>query len=111
MSDPTPDEKVLEQIKERDAATTAAHLEGDQSLAWKRVLLDRRILLERVKRTEDAMEVIERFGGIQGDHHRCWVLDQAARFIKGPDYDQWVVAMKAGEDGPDSYEYDVGIAP
>lgn len=58
-----------------------------------------------------ALEVIERFGGIDGDHHKTWVIDQIARALLGNRYDAWVVEMKSGEDGPDTYEWAVGIPP
>jgi len=57
------------------------------------------------------MTVIERFGQIEGDHHRAWVLDQVSRELLGNQYHAWVEKMKAGKDGPDSYTYDEGIAP
>lgn len=59
----------------------------------------------------EAMEIIERFGGIDGAHHKTWVIDQVARKLKGVDYDQWVIDMCDGEDGPNTYDYDCGIAP
>lgn len=62
-------------------------------------------------RISAALEVIERYGGIDGGHHKTWVIDQVARALTGPRYEAWVVAMKAGEDGPDTYEWDEGIAP
>lgn len=58
-----------------------------------------------------AMEVIERFGGIDGDHHKAWVIDQVARALKGNDYHQWVIEMKAGEDGPNTYGWEEGTPP
>lgn len=83
-----------------------------------------------------AMKFIEQYGQIDGAHHKAWVLDQVARILKGTkvtvkkatwsnggkeyrydvgypsgDYLEWVVAMKAGEDGPDTYGYEEGIAP
>ena len=83
-----------------------------------------------------AMYFIEAYGQIDGGHHKQWVLDQVARILKGTnvivkkanwvggisewrvnlddpseEYLQWVVEMKDGEDGEDTYEYDEGIAP
>lgn len=83
-----------------------------------------------------AMYFIERYGHIDGDHHKLWVIDQIARIIKGSEiilkqaswdngetnwrvslgepteiYKQWVIDMKNGEDGPETYSYDCGIAP
>jgi hypothetical protein len=61
-------------------------------------------------RIRKAMDLIERYGGIDGEHHKTWVIDQVARCLVA-DYPKWVKAMKAGEDGPDTYEWDEGIAP
>ena len=69
----------------------------------------------RVKRLEDTItrtqELIERWGGIDGDHHKLWLLDQVMRVIQGDNYKQWVIDLCAGEDGPNTYDYDEGIAP
>lgn len=83
-----------------------------------------------------ALEFVGRYGGIDGEHHKLWVLDQVARVLLGTpvivkvarwtdhaddfrfwtgvpsnNYLDWVKDLKDGEDGPDSYGYDVGICP
>lgn len=83
-----------------------------------------------------AMLWIEIYGQIDGDHHKAWVLDQVARILKGTkiiiklaewenghseyrfdldkpsqEYLDWVKEIKSGEDGPETYDYDLGIAP
>lgn len=63
------------------------------------------------RRISKALNVILQYGGIDGGHHKAWVLDQAVRALTGPDYAKWVKAAKAGEDGPDTYGWDEGIAP
>jgi hypothetical protein len=40
-----------------------------------------------------------------------WVIDQMVRQLTGPDYEPWVQAACFGEDGPDTYEWDMGVAP
>ncbi len=62
-------------------------------------------------RIKDALDVIERYGYIDGGHHKQWVIDQVVRCLVGDRYDQWVIDRKAGEDGPDTYPWDDGIAP
>ena len=52
-----------------------------------------------------------RFGGIDGDHHKAWVIDQMVRILACDTSDQVVTDAKAGEDGPETYDWDVGIAP
>jgi hypothetical protein len=58
-----------------------------------------------------ALEIIHLYGGIDGAHHKQWVLDQVVRALTGDKYPEWVAAQKAGEDGPNTYEWDEGIAP
>ncbi len=58
-----------------------------------------------------ALETIDQFGGIDGAHHKQWVLDQVVRQLTGDDYEPWVRQYNDGEDGPETYEWDVGIAP
>ena len=62
-------------------------------------------------RIEKAMGVIGRYGGTDGGHHKAWVIDQAARALMDSGYEAWVLAMKAGDDGPETYDWDEGIAP
>jgi hypothetical protein len=58
-----------------------------------------------------ALEVIASYGSVDGDHHKAWVIDQVARKLTGDGYDAWVAGVKAGEDGPETYSWEVGIAP
>lgn|GEM_PF-765130 len=58
-----------------------------------------------------ALKVAVQYGGIDGDHHKAWVIDQMVRALTGKDYKKFVVAAKAGQDGPDTYDWDEGIAP
>lgn len=83
-------------------------------------------------RVDWALDWIERYGQIDGEHHKVWVLDQVARILNGtpvlvfkaswedgtielrprlgePDgwYLAWVKDMKNGGE----YAYDEGIAP
>jgi hypothetical protein len=61
--------------------------------------------------TEAALEIALQYGGIDGAHHKMWVIDQMVRVMTGTAYPQWVAEAKAGDDGPDTYEWDEGIAP
>jgi hypothetical protein len=65
------------------------------------------------EKIEAALHLISRYGGIDGEHHKTWVLDQAVRLLVGADadYQRWVADQKAGDDGPDTYAWDVGIPP
>lgn len=61
--------------------------------------------------TEKALEIALRYGGIDGDHHKAWVIDQMVRVLTGDGYTQWVTDACDGEDGPETYSWDVGIPP
>lgn len=69
------------------------------------------IASEFAQRIEKACDLIVEYGQIDGAHHRAWVLDQVFRALTGDEYEQRVKDAKAGEDGPDTYEWDEGIAP
>lgn len=56
------------------------------------------------------IDLIEQFGGTDGGHHKQWVIDQIIR-IAVDNYDQWVSEYCKGKDGPDTYYWDIGIAP
>jgi hypothetical protein len=60
---------------------------------------------------DHALDVILNYGSIDGAHHKQWVLDKVVRALMGPHYDKWVADHNAGEDGPNTYEWDEGIAP
>jgi hypothetical protein len=58
-----------------------------------------------------SLDLIRQYGGIDGAHHKQWVLDQVVRALTGPGYQDWVAAQRAGEDGPETYDWDEGVAP
>jgi hypothetical protein len=67
--------------------------------------------MKKSKKIRKAIELAVRFGGIDGDHHKSWVIDQMVRLLAGDQYDKIVTKAKAGEDGPETYSWNVGIAP
>ncbi|MET0365171.1 MAG: hypothetical protein ABW169_11015 [Sphingobium sp.] len=66
---------------------------------------------ELQQRIDDAIGLAVRYGGIDGDHHKAWVIDRMVFALAGPDYDEIVRAAKVGEDGPNTYEWNEGIPP
>ena len=60
-----------------------------------------------------ALDTAMRYGQIDGDHHKAWVIDQMVRELLGcqEKYVIWVEEYERGEDGPQTYEWDSGIAP
>jgi hypothetical protein len=86
-------------------------------------------------RIKSALDIAVRYGGTDGDHHKAWVIDQIVRALTGcpmvgktsvdcngkpysyevqgesPEYVELVRQTCDGEDGPDTYSWDVGVAP
>lgn len=61
--------------------------------------------------SEAALEIALRYGGIDGAHHKTWVIDQMVRALTGDDYERTIAAACEGEDGPNTYTWSAGIAP
>ena len=82
-----------------------------------------------------ALEIAVTCKGYDGARHKDWVIDQMVRALTGcpmvqatargsnnlpytyekqgesPEYVKLVADVKAGEDGPDTYSWDVGVVP
>jgi len=64
------------------------------------------------KQKLDVIEnLITSYGQIDGDHHKLWVINEIIKVITGDEYQQWVNVYCDGEDGPNTYGWDTGIAP
>lgn len=63
------------------------------------------------QRSVKAIQLAIQYGGIDGAHHKSWVIDQMVRALTGLDYDKVVAEAREGEDGPETYDWDVGIPP
>jgi hypothetical protein len=73
-------------------------------------------MIDWAKRADAALDIAMRSGGVDSAHHKAWVIDQMIRALLGYDedtkhYDAFIKEHNNGEDGPDTYEWDVGIAP
>ncbi len=64
--------------------------------------------VEFSRRHDEALDLIDNYGGIDGDHHKQWVLDQVVRKLTGgeEEYKTWVNIRKA-----EDYGWEEGIAP
>lgn len=60
---------------------------------------------------QKAIDIAFQYAGLDGDHHKMWVIDQMIRALLTPEqYKAWVREYEAVENG--SYaEWDEGIAP
>lgn len=71
-------------------------------------------MLTAEERIEAALETILTYGGIDGGHHKQWVLDQVVRTLSGEAYGEWVKVYRGEYDEDNEefeYEWDEGIAP
>jgi hypothetical protein len=86
-------------------------------------------------RVAKALDLASAHGAVDGGHHKMWCIDQMVRALTGcpmvprsaidangvhytyrtqgesREYLEWVIACTEGEDGPETYEWDQGIAP
>lgn len=86
-------------------------------------------------RVEAALDILIRYGQTDGDHHKLWVIDQAVRCLTGcpredktsidykgkgynysalgesEEYKKLIAESCDGEDGPQTYSWDIGVAP
>jgi hypothetical protein len=64
------------------------------------------------ERIAKAIRLAVRYGGIDGDHHKTWVIDQMCRALLSAEaYQRMVKDACDGEDGPNTYEWDKGTPP
>jgi hypothetical protein len=63
------------------------------------------------ERINKALKTASNYGFIDGAHHKMWVIDQMMRALLEDDYDEYIKTWCGCEDGPDTYTWDVGVAP
>jgi len=82
---------------------------------------------QELQRIEKALGFAVQYNGIDGAHHKSWVIDQIVRILTGcptirqegtddvlgksKKYKELVRKAKEGENGPETYDWDIGIAP
>lgn len=62
-------------------------------------------------RIAEAIRIAVRYGQIDGAHHKTWVIDQMVRALAGDYYEELIRIANSGEDGPETYSWETGIAP
>ena len=65
------------------------------------------------KRIEEALELAQLYGQTDGDHHKAWVIDQIVQSLLGTReaYEEFLTQYNFGENGPNTYCWEEGIAP
>ena len=67
--------------------------------------------MEKESVAQEALDTLLDLGGFDGGHHKMWAIDQAIRILAGDNYDKIIAEYCDGEDGSETYEWDIGIAP
>ena len=62
-------------------------------------------------RINEALNLAIQYGGIDGDHHKAWVIDGMVRALAGGEYSRIVAEACSGEDGPNTDDWDIRISP
>jgi len=63
------------------------------------------------EKIDKAIEIAFNYAMMDGSHHKNWVIDQIIRTLTEKNYEKFVKEYNDGEDGPDTYSWDEGIAP
>ncbi len=95
-------EREFNQFAERDNDGLIALQDNAYARGYQRGKVDAENSLDEV------LMLAEKYAGIEGDHHRMWVIDQMIRLLLGDKYDQWVAMYNSAQDSDD---WDTGIAP
>jgi len=64
-----------------------------------------------IDKINKAISLAIQYGQTDGDHHKMLVIDQMIRILAGNKYNKIITEANAGEDGPNTYSWDIGIAP
>lgn len=114
---------MLEKVWYKNNIYTYHQIDEESKLVWisdengKFIKVEKDLLVSNQKHITSAMrnrlaiDLAIRYGGTDGGHHKMWVIDQMIRILAGKKYKKIIKDAKAGEDGPDTYDWDEGIAP
>ena len=64
-------------------------------------------------RISTALQLAFDYGQIDGDHHKTWLIDQIVIALTGSnhEYVDFLEKHNTGKDGPNTYEWNQGVAP
>ena len=61
-----------------------------------------------VERINNAIGLAVKYGGIDGDSHKAWVINEMVKALAVEEYDRIVAEAKDGEHGLNAYEWKIG---
>lgn len=67
--------------------------------------------IEAINRVHNTLSMAIQYGQFDGEHHKAWAIDQMVRRLTGDQYNSVVAEACDGDDGPDSYTWELGIPP
>lgn len=70
-------------------------------------------MAKKKQRIVSALNMAYDYGGVDGAHHKEWIIDQMVKALLDSDekYVQWKKKFNDGNAGPNTYEWPTGIAP
>jgi len=66
---------------------------------------------KKQKRINEAISIALEFGGVDGSHHKQWVIYQMVRELAGKRYKRIIANACDEKDKPRTFSWDDGIAP
>lgn len=85
---------------------------GDQTGCYQEWLVQETQVAENdTERIQLAVEIALDDGITESAHHKMWVIDQMLRTLLGERYEAAIAQWCDGEEGPETYQWDTGIAP
>jgi hypothetical protein len=69
------------------------------------------VVVEPQDRIDEALNIAMNNKEHDGSHHKDWCIDQMCRVLAGEKYRGFVAEAMAGDEGPETYGWDIGIAP
>lgn len=65
------------------------------------------------EKLDKIVETIERYGMIDGSHHKQWIMTEVLRIALGKGFKKWLKAFNSytDEDGEEYGDWDEGIPP
>lgn len=118
--------EAIEEIHDRLAATVGGVMKDDASeIVWNLVvngdnsidficaeLVDQGLVVYTPEeRIQEALAMATRYANIDGAHHKMWTIDQMVRVLAGVHYREFVKQACDGDEGPNTYEWDIGTPP
>lgn len=102
---------AVDVTNERDGVNVVVYRRREGGQTYVRELTEFNEKFIPTNLAQEAIDIAVKYSGIDGAHHKDWVIDQMVQVLAGNRYEKVVAEAKNGEDGPETYEWNEGIAP